>query len=131
MTDFAEILAEITGGTQPLCTIKEVAFQLGVSQQTAYDYRSGNTEPSWSSVVRLSQYLIREYGYYRLAMQPTFACLQTNAADGKVNDQLLNIYEAGADLHRAFNSRDRVGYCQCITQMEKELIILKQEGEIL
>jgi len=130
MMEFSDVMNEITGGVTPICTMKEVAFQLGVSLQTAYQYRAGETEPSWSAVVRLSRYLITEYGYYRLAMQPTVATL-AGKADGRVNDQLLNIYESGTDLHRAFTAKNRVDYVMAISAMEKELVILKQEGEAI
>lgn len=127
MLDFSEILVEITGGQKPLCSLKEVAFVMGVDYQTAWGYRQGNTEPRWKDAVRLSHHLIKEYGYYRLGMQPTIVCIggQTN---GRVCDDLLELYEAGTDLHRAF-PKDMTGYWNAFARMERQMADLKAEGK--
>lgn len=126
---FSETLIEITGGENPLCPLKEVAFVMGVDYQTAWGYRQGNTEPKWKDVVRLSHYLIREYGYYKLGMQPTMLTM-AGKKNGKVSDDLMRLYEWGTDLHRSFPD-DGPGYWNAYGKMEQEMKNLKAEGDKL
>lgn len=121
---------EITGGVKPLCTIREVADEMGRNVQTVYGYRSENSDPIFEDVKRLSRYLIKEYGYYRLAYQMFLVC-QGGKTNGKVNDQLLALMEDGTDCHRAFDAKDKTGALNAYAKMEEEMKILKQEIEQL
>lgn len=127
MKDISEILIGLTGGNEPTCTIKEIAFVMGVHVQTVYAYRSGQNEPLWRDVVRLSHHLIKEYGYYELAMQPTMIC-KSGRTNGRVNDELLSLLESSTDLHRAFQSKNGADFWNAFNQMKKELEVLKEEG---
>jgi|SRR5690625_3770284 len=129
LLEFSELLTEITGGEDPMCTLKEIAFQMGVDYQTAWGYRAGNSEPRWKDAVRLSHYLIKEYGYYKMGMQPTLTCA-TGKANGKVCDDLMKMYEAATDLHRAFPN-DKTAYFNALGKMEAEIEDLKAEGRQL
>jgi len=126
LLEFSEILNELTGGQAPLCTLKELGFVMGVDYQTVWGYRAGNTEPRWKDVVRLSHYLIKEHGYYKLGMQPTLTCC-VGKSDGRVSDDLMNLYEAGTDLHRAFKEKNKTESINALARMEAELKDLKAE----
>lgn len=127
LTDISEILLEITGGTEPVCSLKEIAFVMGVDYQTVWGYRAGNSEPRWRDVVRLSHHLIKEYGYYKLGLQPTMICAG-GKSNGKVDDDLFELFEAGTDLHRAY-PKDMTAYWNAFGRMEQQLADLKAEGE--
>lgn len=127
LLEFSEVLVELTGGKDPIMTLKEIAFVMGVDYQTAWGYRAGNSEPRWRDVVRLSHHLIKEHGYYKLGLQPTMIC-QGGRSNGKVNDDLLELYEAGTDLHRSYPS-DMTGYWNAFGRMEQQMADLKAEGE--
>lgn len=128
-TEFADVLVEITGGQKPMTTLKEVAFVLGVDYQTAWGYRQGNSEPRWRDVVRLSHHLIKEYGYYKLGMQPTMICI-SGASNGRVDDDLLAIHQACTDLHRAY-PKDTPAVWNAIGEIEKQVKDLRAEAKEL
>lgn len=125
-TEFSEILKEVTEELQ-LCTVKEVAYVMGVGDKTVYGYRAGITQPAWDTAVRLANHLRKEYGYYRLAMQ-TMLCTLGGRANGKVTDDLMGIYEAGTDLRRAFQDGDKTAYENALSKIKEEIKDLEAEG---
>lgn len=126
MKSFSQILHEVTGGTNPLCTVAEVAGVMRVHEQTVYGYKNDHTEPSYSKIISLSHYLIEEYGYYKLAMQFMPPC--KGKANGRVDDDLLSIYEYGTDVHRAFREKDSTAYVNALAKMKTEINDLEAEG---
>lgn len=123
-TEFSEILKEVTEELQ-LCTVKEVAYVMGVGDKTVYGYRAGITQPSWDSAVRLANHLRKEYGYYRLAMQ-TMLCTVGGRADGKVIDNIMKMMEAATDLNRSFG-KDKTKSKNALGRMKEQFDILTEE----
>ena len=129
MASISEILIEITGGINPICSIKEVATVLNKSEQSTYGYRAGTSEPLWSDVVRLSQYLIKEYGYYRLSMQPVLNTAKGDS-NGEVSDELMKIFEAATDLNRAFRANNKEAeFWKAYNTIADQVAVLKEEGD--
>lgn len=126
--DFSELLIEITGGQEPLMTLKEIAFIMDVDYQTAWGYRQGNSEPKWKAVCRLSHHMIKEHGYYKLAMQPMISV--GGKSNGKVNDDLMLLFEAATDLNRAFPD-DSTAFWNAYHRMQHQMEDLKSEGDKL
>tara|TARA_R100000908_G_scaffold21969_1_gene8823 strand:+ start:49952 stop:50341 length:390 start_codon:yes stop_codon:yes gene_type:complete len=127
---FSEILNQITGGINPLCTIREVSDVMGRNTQTVYGYRNEQSQPDFEDVKRLSRYLIKEYGYYRLAYQMFLVC-KGGKTNGMINDQLLEMMEHGTDCHRAFEAKDKTKAMNAYGKIEEQMKILKQEIEQL
>lgn len=125
--DFSELLIEITGGTKPFATVAEIADVMGVNVQTAYGYRTGNSEPSFRSVRALNAHMIRSYGYYGIQRQMFISCF-SGKANGRVDDELLNIYDACTDVHRSYSEGDKRTFEDSVSRIEQECKILHKEG---
>lgn len=123
MEEFSEILVELTGGISPLCNVKEIAFHMAKSEQSVYGYRSGSSEPLFADVVRLNHFLIKEKGYYRLAHLMMIP-IESTETDGRVVDNLMNVYESGTDLHRAFKASDKSAFCNALASIRQEISII-------
>gem|GEM_PF-6145193 len=95
--NISEIFIEITGGKQPMCTIKELARVMRKQPKTIYAYRSGTSQPNWDDTCELAEYLIKNYDYYKLAMQ-AFP-VGPDSAD-KLDEQLIEIMTAALQCMR-------------------------------
>lgn len=124
---FSEILIEITGGQNPLCTIKEVAHEMRKEPPTIYGYRNGN-QPNWEDGVALANYLREEYGYYTLAMQTLLSCVG-GACNGSVDDEILDIMEATVMIRKGFNEGDNTMFHNGMGMLTRAYENLKKEGD--
>lgn len=130
MKSISQILHEITGGIEPICTVKEIAGAAKVHEQTVYSWMNPDgTEPRYSQLVNLSHYLIQEYNYHNLAMQMMLPC--AGHANGKVKDDLMNLYGFGTDLDRAYAKGDKQKCEIAFGRMESEMEDLKKEVQEL
>jgi L-rhamnose mutarotase len=103
---FSETLVEITGGREPMCSIKEIAQVMRKEPQTIYGYRNGN-QPPWQDVVALSEHLIKEYGYYKLGMQTLLIyAYKANNAD----DLIFELIEAALETQKGLQKKDDTIY---------------------
>ena len=126
MKSISQILHEITGGVDPICTVGEIAGVCRVHEQTVYSWqRPEGTEPRYSDIVTLSHYLISEYEYYTLAMQMMLPC--NGRANGRVQDDLMNVYEFGTDLHRGFKNGDKQECETALSRIKAEVKDLEKE----
>lgn len=126
-TDIAEILKEVTEELQ-LCTIKEVAYVMRRDDKTVYGYRAGITQPSWEDVCHLSRHLIKEHGYYKLAMQ-TFLMSCGGRTNGRIDDDIMGIIEAIPQLRQGWGAQDATQYFNGLGKMKAELKDLEAEGQ--
>lgn len=125
---FHTILEEITQDEKTrFMTIKEVAYVMNRDPQTVYSYLHGDTQPNWDSAVLLANHIRTEYGYHKMSMQ-TMLSACGGRANGQVLDDLMGIYSAGTDLHRAYNAGDKTAYDNAISKMKAELLDLQAEG---
>ncbi|MDZ7658028.1 hypothetical protein [Fodinibius sp.] len=126
MKSISQILNEITGGVEPMCTVKEIAGACKVHEQTVYSWTNPDgTEPRYSQLVNLSHYLIQEYNYHNLAMQMMLPC--SGRANGRVLDDLMKLYEFGTDLSRAFADGNKNKCEVALGRMDAEMEDLKKE----
>lgn len=126
MKSISQILHEITGGIEPICTVKEIAGAAKVHEQTVYSWMNPDgTEPRYSQLVNLSHYLIQEYNYHGLAMQMMLPC--AGKANGRVKDDLMKLYEFATDLSRSFADGDKQGCEVAWGRMDNEMQDLKKE----
>lgn len=125
MKNFSQILQEITGGVDPMCSVSEIAGVTKAHEQTVYSWRADGTEPRYSQLVALSHYLIDQYDYYTLAMQMMLPCV--GRANGKVQDDLMSLYESGTDLHRAFRDGNKKKAETALYRIRAEIKDLEEE----
>lgn len=128
--EFSDCVIELVGGKDPLCTRTELALQMGVTNQTITDY-IGGTQPRWDAVVRLSHYLIREHGYYRLAIQTLLVSAGVSKSNGSVDDEILDIMEASVMLRQGFKSGDKGLFENGLGKLTGAYESLKVEGKTL
>jgi len=122
---FSDIAREITQGESPIFTVKQAAAIMRVHEQTFYSYMNDHTEPSYSRLVDLSREAARKGGYFTIAMQMFPPCY--GVANGKVEDDLLKMYEYGTDLHRAFKEGEKAAAQKAIERMRAEIRDLEAE----
>lgn len=127
MKNFSQILQEITGGIDPMCTVSEIAGVVKAHEQTVYSWKNDGTEPRYSQIVILSHYLVEQHNYKNLAMQLWPPC--KGIANGKVKDDLLHIYEYGTDLGRAFRGNNEQEARKAFYRMKAEMEDLEKEIE--
>jgi hypothetical protein len=120
---FQTVLIEITGGAEPLCSIGEVAHVMRKGEQTVYGYRNGNSQPSWTDAIALSEHLIREYGYYKLGMQ---ALLVHAYMDSNPEQVVFEIIEAGIELKKAAKNQNETAYKNALGQLTASIETLKK-----
>lgn len=123
----ADILSEITYGKDPITTVAEIAVVCSRDPQTVYGYRRGEHVPDFNFVRALNRWLIEEKGCY-LIINQMFPCVG-GRANGKVDEDLLSIWEAGTDIHRAFKSGDQSAYLSALGQLKSEIKDLEAEGK--
>lgn len=129
MKSISQILIEILGGTDPICTTKEIAGVCETTERTVNNWKAGNTHPQFKQAKDLSHYLIEEYNYCDLAMQMMPPCI--GHADGRVRDDLMNLFNHGSDLDRAFGKGDKIKAEKALNRMRAEMQDLEKEiGEL-
>lgn len=130
MKSISQILNEILGGIDPMCTVRELAGVCDVTERTVSNWRNvDGTEPPYSKVKALSHYLISEYEYYGLAFQFMLPC--NGRANGSVQDDTLSIYEALTDLNRAYRKKEKQTFETSLDRIKAEVKDLEAEGKQL
>jgi len=85
---FSQVLTEVTGGTRPICTVKEIASVARVHEQTVYSWKNDDTEPRYSKLMDIAHFLNKR-GYHRLSLQ--FFDNPGGEANGCVKDETIEI----------------------------------------
>jgi hypothetical protein len=119
---FSQIMIEITGGAEPLCSIKEIGRVMHKEPATVYGYRNGN-QPPWDAVVSLSEHLIREHNYYNLAIQMFLLAPYANANPEQI---IFELFEAGIELKKAAKDKNETAYKNALGQITASIETLKK-----
>ncbi|WP_441001269.1 hypothetical protein [Fodinibius sp. SL11] len=125
---FSDVLIEITGGKDPLCTVSDVAEIMRKETSTVYGYRSARQQPNWDDAVALAKWLIKEHDYYRLALQTLFVC-SGGSINGRIDDEILSIMEACVKMRKGFNSDNKAVFENGFGVLTSAVENLKAEGD--
>lgn len=126
---FSEIIRELTGGMEPMFTIKEIATIMQVSEKTIYSYKYDESEPSYSRIRALSRAAANK-GYMRIAAQ-MFPDEPGDQANGRIDDEYMRIVNYMGHAIDEYRPNSKAQFLNRLEQIKQQVRILEAEADKL
>ena len=127
-SSFSQILIKVTGGPDPIMTVKQVASVMRVHEQTVYSYKNDVSDPSYPKLLDLNEALIKR-GFYDLAIQ--FMPENEGEANGCLDDESAEMIKLIARLYTAFQKGDAASFMGAVKHMRYVVDNFEEEGRRL